>query len=115
MRTRTIEYFRLDSRPMPHGVDLDAQIAYGSSAESRDVIVQSIKHYGTKRMAEAARISERQIRNIYHGKVAPPEKLLTKLLRATAAPRGGGFFGGKEIYSEPSVSVCLYSSELKVR
>ena len=46
MRTRTIEYFRLDSRPMPHGVDLDAQIAYGSSAEIFHAVTHAIKQYG---------------------------------------------------------------------
>ena len=49
MRTRAIKYYRLDSRPMPRGFDLDAQMAYGSSAESFHAVTHAIKQYGIKR------------------------------------------------------------------
>ena len=48
MCIRTILYFRLDSRPMPRGFDLDAEIAYGSSVESFHAVTHVIKQYGIK-------------------------------------------------------------------
>jgi len=48
MCIRTIKYFRLDSRPMPRGFDLDAQIAYNSSVESFHAVTHVIKQYGIK-------------------------------------------------------------------
>lgn len=67
------------------GLDEDAQIVYGASSESLGVIMRSIKKYGIRKMARAAKVSERQVHNIYHGKAIASEKALTKLLRAAAA------------------------------
>jgi hypothetical protein len=66
------------------GLDLDSQVVYGSCAETLDAVVQAIKKFGIKRMAEASNLSVRHLHNIYHRKTTPKEKTLAKLLLAEA-------------------------------
>jgi hypothetical protein len=68
---------------MPRGFNLDAQIAYGSSAESFHEVTHAIKQYGIKRVADVAKTSVRHVRIIYHRKASPSERMLEKLLGAT--------------------------------
>jgi len=68
---------------MPRGFDLDAQIAYGSSAESFHAVTHAINQYGIKRVAEVAKISVRHVGIIYHRKASPSERMLVKLPGAT--------------------------------
>lgn len=68
---------------MQRGFDLDAQIAYGSSAESFHAVTHAIKQYGIKLVAEVAKTSVRHVRIIYHRKAPPSERMLAKLLGAT--------------------------------
>jgi hypothetical protein len=64
------------------GLDSSAQIVYGSSKESLNSVVQAIKKFGIKRMAEAAKLSVRHVHNIYNRKSIANEKTLAKLLLA---------------------------------
>ena len=66
------------------GLDVDEQVVYGANAESLDVVIQAIKKFGIKRMAEVAKISVRHVHNIYHGIRKPADKTIAKLLRAGA-------------------------------
>jgi hypothetical protein len=83
MRSRAIEYFRLDSRPMPRGFDSDTQTTYGSSTESFHAVTHTIKQYCIKRAAEVAKISVRHVRIFYYREASPSERMLAKLLGAT--------------------------------
>jgi plasmid maintenance system antidote protein VapI len=67
------------------GLDEDAQIVYGTSSESLDVFTRSINRYGIRKVAKIAKVSERHVHNLYHGKTVASEKMLTKVLRAAAA------------------------------
>jgi hypothetical protein len=49
---------------MPRGFDLDAQIAYGSSAVSFHAVTHAIKQYGIVRVAEVEKISVRHVLSI---------------------------------------------------
>lgn len=65
------------------GFNPDAQIEYGITQEKigemMDIILQGISTHGTKRMAEAANLSERHVLNILNQKTSPSETMIFRL------------------------------------
>jgi DNA-binding phage protein len=68
------------------GINPDAQIEYGISAEDREnmleVVLQAIPTYGASAIAEKAKISRRQIIKIYKRQSLPTNKTLFRLYNA---------------------------------
>jgi hypothetical protein len=106
------------------GLNPEAQIEYGICPEQKNAIMQgilsAISAHGAKRMADAARLSERQVLRIGLGKAAPSENAMAKLqvaakkLDSTATTEQELRRKVKNLMREKKISIRSLAAKLKI-